>query len=124
MFGAVSLVLLLSGCFYLVPVPYAEPNLSPEPKTVTPPADTVVSLTTAPQKFLVVVSDTDTVTFIWSLSRDGYVGTAVPIPQAEDTQGSQVELVHDTGLNGQTLTCVASDGLSEDTTVRWQLEVL
>lgn len=115
---------LLSSCFYLVPVPWAAPHPSPEVEQVTPEADSTVSMTSSGQTFLVVVSDTETVNFIWSLSRDGYVGTATPVAQNGDTQGSQVKLAYDTALDGQTLTCVASDTLSEDVTIRWQLEVL
>ncbi len=126
MFGmSVSLLTTLSGCLDFRPVPWQEPNASPEMRTVYPDADTTVSITAqGAQAVGVIVEDDDTVTFIWSLSRDGYVGTATPIPASEHAQGSQIKLAYDPGLDGQTLTCVVSDGLSEDLTFRWQLEVL
>jgi len=126
-----SLVMLLpfitstAGCLDFRPVPWREPNASPQQRSVYPDADTTVSLTAqGAQAVGVIVEDEDTVTFIWSLSRDGYVGTATPIPASERAQGSQIKLAYDPELDGQTLTCVVSDGLSEDLTFRWQLEVL
>jgi len=118
-------VALLSGCFYLVPVPYAQPHPSPERVSVFPEPSTTVNLTSAGQAVLVVVQDEDPVSFIWALSRDGYVGTATPIPNEDSTiQGSQLHLDYDPGLDQQTLSCVISDGVSEAVTYTWQLEVL
>jgi len=125
MLVGLSAASLLHGCFYLVPVPYAQPHPSPERVSVFPEPSTTVNLTTAGQAVLVVVQDDDPVSFIWALSRDGYVGTATPIPNDDPTiQGSQLHLDYDVGLDQQTLSCVISDGVSEAVTYTWQLEVL
>ncbi len=124
MVGVLAL-LPLSGCFYVVPVPWADPHPSPQKKSVSPDPDTAALLTATSQNaFVVVVDDDDTVSFIWTLSSDGYVGTATPVANEGTIQGSQVKLPYDPNLDGQTLTCVVSDGLSDDITYRWQLEVL
>lgn len=118
------LLALAPGCLDFRPVPWQDPNASPKPKTVLPDADSTISLGKQAQAVLVVVDDADPVTFIWSLSRDGYIGTATPIANGSTAQGSQITLGADSGLDGQTLTVVVSDGLSEDISFRWQLEVL
>lgn len=114
----------MSGCLDFRPVPWQDPNASPRPKTVLPDADSTISLGKQAQAVLVVVDDADPVTFIWSLSRDGYIGTATPISGGSTAQGSQITLSADPGLDGQMLSVVVSDGLSEDISFRWQLEVL
>ncbi len=118
------MVLTLPGCFYLVPVPTVEPNASPEYVSVWPDSGAIVTLGADPKTVTVIMSDDDDLTFIWGLTQDGYVGTATPLPRDGDIQGSQLVLTGDPDLDGQTLSCLVTDDLSDDVTYQWPLEVL
>ncbi len=118
---------LLSGCFYLVPFEYAPENLPPEVVGMSPVNDSPVILD-SDTTLTVFVQDpeADLVTFTWTLTEEGYMGEAEPVPTGREDQGyygHQLPLHEDPKYDGQTASCDVWDGESEHVTVRWDLEV-
>ncbi len=118
---------LLSGCFYLVPWEYAPENLPPEVVSMSPENDSPVILDSN-VALIVYVQDyeADVVTFTWTLSGEGYMGEASPIPTGGEDRGfygHQLPLADDPDYDGQSAFCDVWDGESEHVTIRWDLEV-
>ena len=117
-----------AGCFYPWKQRVVEANQPPEEMNVTPPPGTSTStVISGQQTFYVLVSDPeqDDVTFDWTLTRDGKVQTATYIvDQTHNTVGSQLTLIEDLNLDGQTLSCRYWDsGNGERQTLEWTLRV-
>jgi hypothetical protein len=113
----------LSGCFYLGPIPTLEENMPPYVESSSFENGDPIEIGPLGQRVFVIVSDDDgdEVQFDWSLSRDGYIGDAVPIAEG---YGSQIDLEYDPELDQQRLSCLIRDGVSESVLLTWDLEVL
>lgn len=114
---------LVSGCFYLGPIPTLEENVAPEVMSATPLDGEVILIGPSGHKVIVFARDDeeDPMVFIWRLSRGGVLGTAYPV---NDGLGSEVDLPYDQELDGQTLYVDIDDGQNDYVTVSWPLEVL
>lgn len=118
---ACFLLLANPGCFYPGPIPDLETNVAPELIASAVASGQPIQVGERGVRVFVIAQDPDgdDVRFVWSLSEEGVIGTAVPI---ED--GSQVELAWDETLDEQELTCFVYDGKGNVLTLSWPLEVL
>lgn len=67
----------------------------------------------------VTMQDTDPVSYYWAETDIGVFS------EGETTDGyTQVTLSYDSNLNGDTLSCVLSDGYNDQVILNWLLEVL
>ncbi len=104
-----------------MPIPYAK-NAPPKTKGEPSPTNTdPVVLGSFPQHFVMTVSDSDALTFIWTLSRDGYQSAANLGPLTGD-QTQEVTITPYAGFGTQKLKVDVSDGVNPDLTYQWTLE--
>lgn len=113
-------MLAAPGCFYPGPLPDLVNNVPPDLIAAAVEDGQTIVIGERGQRVFVIAQDDDgdDILFSWSLSRDGVIGTAQPIPD-----GSQVDLTADEALDGQELSCVVYDTAGNALTLRWPLEV-
>ncbi len=124
---AACCLFVASGCFYLGPMPTLEENVPPDPFAFTVDPNEPITIGEGGKTVLVIADDADgdEIGFTWILSDDGYVGNASPVPYDQGSAaGSQVHFEHDTGLDGQVLTCLVDDGVNDAVRLQWPMEVL
>lgn len=115
----------MPGCIYLGPLPedgdYDDVNQPPQIISNIADQDTI-QIGPAGVRVYVHVDDPDpddAIDMIWLLTDGGYV-PAEPF----DERSQQVVLDYDLDLDGQKLTCQASDGENPRVAFEWPLEVL
>lgn len=110
-----------TGCIYLGPMPDLETNVAPVALATSHDTELPIEIGEGGERVYVLAQDDDgdELTFVWTLSEDGVVGTSIPVDK-----GSQLELAHDSHLDGQDLDCRVFDVEGNELRLTWQLEVL
>lgn len=110
-----------AGCIYLGPMPDLETNVAPAALATSHDTELPIEIGERGERVYVLAQDDDgdELTFVWTLSEDGVVGTAIPVDK-----GSQIELAYDPNLDGQDLDCRVFDVEGNELRLTWALEVL
>ena len=120
------------GCMtacYFGPIELVESNVAPVFSQSNYPANGVILVERIDQSVFVVVRDEkpQKLSYVWTLSSDGYRGDAISQQIDENYGWSELTLATKeddlANLSGQILSCTASDGVLE-TRISWTLEVV